>query len=516
MSVRASKNKKMKKTRLLLITFFGVLFSVFAAGFVAMNFGLKHLEKTYIELQLEASKRQAENMAKFISSEIENGVSQDFILEQLQNSIMGTDVEKGFLCMFDKTDAHLVCHPKLNMVGMKLPNTFKFKEINTENEQLTTNYIEQTTGGGGIFKTEDGADIAYLQPIEGTNWVLALHQNKTLIQQAVSTERKMYLIGSILAGIIIAIFATLVSRFISSRYERKIENQNIQLRELNSEIFQQKEEINTQKEQIEEQYTVVNKQKTQITSSITYASRIQHAMLPIKNKINDFFTQNFILYKPRDIVSGDFYWFMNEGSHAVYVAADSTGHGVPGAFMSMLGIAFLNEIVSQKFHQIKSGELTSNLILEYMKQKVITSLKQDDTENKDGMDLALCIIDKNKNEINYSGANNQLVYISNNELIEIKADKMPIGTYYSENKTFTNHKISVKENSSFFMFSDGYVDQFGGEKHSKFMKKRFYNILLSNSNKNMQELKNILEKSFSEWKNNIDQVDDVLVVGFKI
>lgn len=505
----------MKKTRLLLLTFFGVLFSVFAAGFVAMNFGLKHLEKTYIELQLDASKRQAENMTKFIEYELENGATQDSIIRRLQASIMGTNVEKGFLCMFDKTDAHLVCHPNLDMVGMQIPNTFMFEEIETENETLTKDYLQQTSGGGGIFKTNDGADIAYLQPIKGTNWVMALHQNRNLIQQAIDEERKMYLIGSILAGLIIAIFATLVSRFISSRYEQKIEGQNIQLRELNAEIYQQKEEINTQKEQIEEQFVVVNKQKDQITASIKYASRIQQAMLPFKNKIETFFTESFILYKPRDIVSGDFYWFMSEDNYAVYVAADCTGHGVPGAFMSMLGIAFLNEIVAQKFEQIKDGSLTSNQILETMKEKVIASLKQDNTENKDGMDLALCIVDKNKNEISYSGANNQLVYVKNNEIIEIKADKMPIGTYYTDKK-FVEHKLTDINNTTFFMFSDGFADQFGGEKKTKFMKKNMYQLFVDNSKKTLDEINKTLDEKFNEWKKDTEQVDDVLVVGFRV
>ncbi len=505
----------MKKNRLLLVTFIGVLLSVFAAGFVIMKIALKHVEKNYVELQLESSKRQAENMSAYLEKEIADGVPQDTVLMRLQNSIMGTDVEKGYLCMFDKNDAHLVCHPNLQMVGMQVPSTFKFKEIDAENEVLTTDYIEQTTGGGGIFKTNNGADIAYLQPVEGTDWVLALHQNTELIKTAIDAERKIYLLGSILAGFIIALFATLVSRFISSRYEKKIEDQNVELRQLNVEISQQKEEIVTQKEQIEEQYHTVSEQKNQIMASIQYAKRIQHALLPLELEIEDFFTDSFVYFKPRDVVSGDFYWFMSDKDVAVIVAADSTGHGVPGAFMSMLGIAFFNEIVSQNFDEVKAGTLSSNMILEKMKEKIIISLKQEDNSNSDGMDLAMCIVDKKRQQIKFSGANNPLMYIHNNEVVEIKADRMPIGTYYTDKK-FTEHIVNYTENDIFYMFSDGFIDQFGDNNKGKFMKKRFYKLIKDNSQLVLNDIQNIIDIEFNKWKGDLDQIDDVLVIAFKV
>lgn len=506
----------MKKKNLLILTFFGVLISVFAAGFVAMTFALRHLEQTYIELQLEASKRQAENMAAFIENEINAGVNKDTILSRLQKSIMGTDVEKGFLCMFNKKDAHLVCHPNKKMIGMQVPATFKFQEIETQNEELTSEYIKNTKGGGGIFQTDKGADIAYLEPVEGTDWVLALHQNVSLIKKAVAKERKMYLIGSILAGIIIAVFATLISRFISHRYERKIEHQNIELRELNAEISQQKEEISSQKEQIQNQFSIVNSQKEQITASITYASKIQQALLPFKSKIDSFFKENFILFKPRDIVSGDFYWFMADKNFAVYVAADCTGHGVPGAFMSMLGIAFLNEIVAQNFKHIKDKTLSSNIILEKIKDKVISSLKQQNIDNQDGMDMSLCVIDKKNSEMQFSGANNPLIVTENNNLTEIKADRMPIGKYYIPEKKFSQKIIKINKNKTFFMFSDGYIDQFGSNKKGKFLKKRFYNLLKNNSNLSLKEQKDKLNKQLHNWQGKTNQIDDIIVVGFKV
>ncbi|MBN2892977.1 MAG: SpoIIE family protein phosphatase [Bacteroidales bacterium] len=507
-----------KKKTLLILTFFGVLISVFIAGFIAMIFALDHFENTYIELQLETSKRQAENMAHYLEYEIESGVPQDVVLERLQNSIMGTDVEKGFLCMFDKTDVHLVCHPNQQMIGMQLPNTFRFKEVEAANDVLTTDYIMDTKGGGGIFKTDKGADIAYLQPVEGTNWVLALHQNIALVQAAVAKERSMYLFGSILAGLIIAILATFASRFISRKYEVQIEKQNLQLKQKNAEINQQNEEIQSQKEEIQSQYEVVIEQKEQITSSIKYASRIQGALLPMLKSIENYFPESFVLFLPRDIVSGDFYWFAEKENLAIIVSADCTGHGVPGAFMSMLGIAFFNEIVAKKLDFADKKDISSGQILDELRQKVITSLKQEseDLNSKDGMDLAICIIDKDFKEIQFSGANNGLLHVAKDQMDEYKGDRMPIGTYFGNVKEFSTTTIKYNQGDMFYMSSDGFIDQFGEEKNSKYLKRNFYNFISSIKDKNFSEHKILLKEEFENWKGNSVQLDDVLVVGFKM
>lgn len=508
-----------KKNRLLALTFFGILLSVFVAGFIAMTFALKHLETTYIELQLETSKRQAENMAKFIEVELEAGVPQEVVLERLQASVMGTDAEKGFLCMFDKSDAKLVCHPNQKMVGMKLPNTFKFKEIGVANDVLTSDFIRDTKGSGGIFNNEDGsADITYMTPVKGTDWVLSLHQNIKLVQDAVEKERKMFLLGSILVGLLIAILATLSARFISRRYENQIEKQNEELKTKNVEINQQKEEILSQKDEIYSQYDIVTHQKEQITSSIRYASRIQNAALPVYKEIGNYFSDSFIFFMPRDIVSGDFYWFAQKNEIGVFVAADCTGHGVPGAFMSMLGIAFLNEIVNKKLDNLDERKFTSGEILDELREKVITSLKQEDEDSisSDGMDLALCVVNKEIKEIQFSGANNLLVQISDGELTQIKGDRMPISTYYGKNEKFKSIIINYKENDSFYMASDGFIDQFGQDDKGKYLKRNFNAFLKSINDKPFDNQAELLRTEFDNWKGNTAQLDDVIVVGFRV
>ena len=249
-----------------------------------------------------------------------------------------------------------------------------------------------------------------------------------------------------------------------------------------------------------------------ITDSIKYAKRIQDAILPdldyMKQIINDF----FILYKPRDIVSGDYYWATKKGEHLIFAAADCTGHGVPGAFMSMLGITLLDEIVNKK------NIFDSNQILDEMRIAVIKSLKQRGLrgEAQDGMDLSLCSINTKTNIMQYSGAYNPLYMVRNGELLRYKANRMPIGIYYKKTAEFTCHTIQLQKNDIIYLFSDGYLDQFSEKTSEKLMLKNFRKYLLETCNLPLNEQKDYLENKLSEWQGNADQVDDILVFGVKI
>jgi len=249
-----------------------------------------------------------------------------------------------------------------------------------------------------------------------------------------------------------------------------------------------------------------------ITDSIKYAKRIQDAILPdldyLKQIINDF----FILYKPRDIVSGDYYWATKKGEHLIFAAADCTGHGVPGAFMSMLGITLLDEIVNKK------NIFDSNQILDEMRKAVIKSLKQRGIrgEAQDGMDLSLCSINTKTNIMQYSGAYNPLYIIRNDELIRYKANRMPIGIYYKKTAEFTCHTIQLQKNDIIYLFSDGYLDQFSEKTGEKLMLKNFRKYLLETGHLPLNEQKEYLETKLSEWQGKADQVDDILVFGVKI
>ena len=220
---------------------------------------------------------------------------------------------------------------------------------------------------------------------------------------------------------------------------------------------------------------------------------------------------HFLLWRPRDIVSGDFWWMTEKDNKVILAAADCTGHGAPGAFMSMLGVSFLNEIVNK----LKSAE--ANIILNELRNHVKTTLKQTgkQDEAKDGMDIALVIIDYENMTMQYSGAYNPLYLIRKGELIETKADKNPIGIYIKEKDSFTKHEIDLQKGDTIYIFSDGYVDQFGGERMDKFKSKNFKQLLLDNQHLSMEDQKELLNVTIDNWRGKIDQIDDIIVIGVR-
>lgn len=270
--------------------------------------------------------------------------------------------------------------------------------------------------------------------------------------------------------------------------------------------------------QISAQNVELTRQKKEITDSIHYAQRIQNAVLPSLKNIEKRLPEYFILLKPRDIVSGDFYWVSDTSMKMIIVAADCTGHGVPGAFMSMLGITFLNKIVNE------DKIIEANLILKELREDVIQSLKQTgrEGEQKDGMDMALCVIDCDNMMMEFAGAQNSLYLIRGNELLETKADRMPVA-FYEQMSDFTSHKIPLKPGDCFYMYSDGYADQFGGPNGKKLKYKGLKELLISVKEKPMSEQKELLDKAIMDWANGPDkngrkyeQVDDILIVGIRV
>ena len=265
-------------------------------------------------------------------------------------------------------------------------------------------------------------------------------------------------------------------------------------------------------EELAKKNTLITEQKKEITDSIQYASRIQSALLPPGDYIDTLIPERFIIYFPRDIVSGDYYWITEKNGKVICVTADCTGHGVPGAFMSMLGIAFLTHILSDRV------EFHTDEILNDLRTHVIDSLHQTgkEGESQDGMDIALYIIDLEQMKLEYSGANISLYLFRDNELTEYKSDKMPIGIHVKSNIPFSRHNIDICKNDMLYTHTDGYPDQFGGPFQKKFMVRNFKNVLTEIHTKTMEEQKETLINVFTEWKGNFAQVDDVLVVGVRI
>ncbi|MBI3503017.1 MAG: SpoIIE family protein phosphatase [Bacteroidetes bacterium] len=276
------------------------------------------------------------------------------------------------------------------------------------------------------------------------------------------------------------------------------------IRERTAEIVKQKEEI---------EYKNRN-----ITDSINYAKRIQDAILPHYELMRSKFPESFILYRPKDIVAGDFYWFAEKEGKFIVAACDCTGHGVPGAFMSLIGYSLLNEVLLEKHFASPANALDA------MKRGIIKSLGQtgQEGEQKDGMDMSLVSLEvsleenKMKQKLVYAGANNPLYLVRKGELIELNADKMPIGIYLGQDRPFVDKEITLEAGDTFYMFSDGYADQFGGKDGKKFTKKRFKDTLRSLEHTPMSRQKVLLENTMDEWLGENQQIDDVLVVGIRI
>jgi len=376
-----------------------------------------------------------------------------------------------------------------------------------------------------------------------------IHRLELIKKEQNLNNQKILTVFSLISLIIFIFLASMFYR----QYKGKKTAYN-RLEEQNEEINIQKEEIETQRDLVIEQKEKLETIHSELTSSIRYAQRIQTAVLPTNEQMNLLFENNFVLYKPRDIVSGDFYWTtqittMEHAPLLIVAVADCTGHGVPGAFMSILGISLLDEIVR------KEQITTPNVILNKLRENIISSLQQKNiADNKqlsdnvyDGMDIAICVINYEKMELQFAGANSPLYIVSSNQsavgsqqsavsngtedcglktedcglktedcgLIELKGDKMPIGMY-TVMKPFNNHIIKVNKGDLIYLFSDGFADQFGGPKGRKFLHSQLKDMLLKNAHLSINEQKEILETTYNNWRGNLSQVDDIIILGIKV
>ncbi len=350
-------------------------------------------------------------------------------------------------------------------------------------------------------------------------------------------KQAIYFVISVSIFFAIVFLLILVGLIITRRANRKLAFQKKEIENINEELVVKQEEIQSQRDAIVVKNEQLNELYTDITESINYASRIQSAILPLDEQMMKSIPEHFILFKPRDVVSGDFYWFTESESRTlqeektdfegkktmvngfsntkiILAVVDCTGHGVPGAFMTMIANDLLTDIVVEK--KINEPEK----ILNELHVGVRRILKQGESDNRDGMDIALISIDKINNTVRFAGAKNPLIYIQNKELFHIKGDKMPVGGEQTEKeRIFTGYDIPINSSKTlFYLFSDGYQDQFGGEYNKKFMVANLKNLLLEIHQKPMEEQKKILNESIENWisKGNERQIDDILLIGLKL
>lgn len=285
-------------------------------------------------------------------------------------------------------------------------------------------------------------------------------------------------------------------------------------RVLEQKVIERTEQVVKQKEEIESKSAELETLYNHVTDSIRYAKRIQEAILPPESMVRKLLPGSFILYKPKDIVSGDFYWLDEKEGVIFFAAVDCTGHGVPGAFMSIVGYNLLKELITLP------GPHTPASLMDGMKRGVSATLHHGQSEGsnaKDGMDMSMCSINYKKMELNFAGAFNPLYIIRGGELIQYKADKFPVGLQVgTENQQYTNHTIQLQKGDSIYVFSDGYADQFGGPKGKKFMASHFRELLIKSSELDINKQKDFLNSTIEDWRGVLEQVDDILIIGVKV
>ena len=459
------------------------------------NIGRKNelIENLETLRKTEAEKRHKEEELKYQEEEIKR--------KQLEVELLAKDKQVSILTIKAK---------EAEILKSELLANEKRKEIEQLNQQKVINELSIKNKENELIQKNIEAENKQKQ-IQG------LEVEKTLSEE--NRKQQAFIQKMILSGLVmLAVF--LFFLFVNLRKTRKA----------NKIIALQKTEVEKQKEVVDIQNHLIKEKQTEIIESITYAKRLQEAILPPFAFIDSNIKNNFILYKPKDIVAGDFYWAEIKDDKFFIAAADSTGHGVPGAMVSVVCSNALNRTVNE------FGITDTGKILDKTRELVLETFAKGNSEVKDGMDISLLCIDKSNNKVYWSGANNPLWYVKSSvtssavekstdtgldsarpdiQLIEIKADKQPIGKT-EITKPFITHEIASQDGMQFYLFTDGFADQFGGPKGKKFMYKQLENLLISISHESMEIQKQKLEAVFENWKGDLEQVDDVCMIGVRV
>ncbi|CAG0965877.1 MAG: tetratricopeptide repeat protein [Bacteroidetes bacterium] len=419
-----------------------------------------------------------------------SGIAHAYLrLEKFKESITfaskSLQIAKEHEIIYEEVNASRTLYQAYKKQG-KIKEAMKMLELSTrlKEQQLEKNNLDELLKLQFKYDFEKKTHADSIKTSEAIKVTEARLQTQRE-QLAKERTQRIMLYGSIL-------FLLVFAGFIYNRFKISQQQQNT---------------IQLQKNHLESQHKIVEQKNREITDSINYAKRIQTAILPPQKTVLEYLKNSFILYLPKDIVAGDFYWIEPTQNSILFAVADCTGHGVPGAMVSVICHNALNRAV-REYRLTKPGR-----ILDKTREIIIQEFEKSDDEVKDGMDIALCAI--SNNELLYAGANNPLWIIRNNELIEICADKQPIGKF-DKLQPYHTHVVQLQKDDTLYIFSDGFADQFGGKKGKKFKTPKLRELLLSVQDKSIPQQKEILIQTLENWKGNIEQVDDICVIGIKI
>jgi serine phosphatase RsbU (regulator of sigma subunit) len=486
------------------------------------------MEDKIAEREMEDKKFQLEKEERDLQLRLKEEEVSDLAIRQLMLQKDRIEQEKELL--MNEKDLQLLEQQRLQQDMVITQQNYEAERQDRENRALEQEKL--------FAEQQSELDAQKLRDTERENQLLEKQQRLDQLELERQAATKKAFIGISAGGLLIAVI--ILSLLISTRRKKKllaatkieIEDKNVDLEQKNEEISTQMDEIEAQRNLVFEQKEAIELYSDEVMKSIEYAKRIQASILPERAAMKENVADSFVLFRPRDVVSGDFFWYAKVEEKLVFAVADSTGHGVPGAFMSMMGTSLLKEVV-QKEYITHPG-----VILRRMRKEIINNMGQKGIsgEQRDGYDMAIICIDYEEKKLDYAGAYNSLYLIRSKDhpapdldeleekdpvskdgfvLYEIAADKMPIAHYDRMDK-FTNKEISVFEGDQFYMFTDGYADQFGGPKGKKFMYKPFKQLLLSNAKHPMETQHKVLNETISEWMGISPQIDDICVMGVKI
>lgn len=416
------------------------------------------------------------------------GVSGGSLLLLLLRDKLGINI---YYCMF------------ILVAGISVQNAYMWSVMDLSHfEEHTFAYMVLFIGAGMLVLWEARLSLLLIAITVTSNIIFYTLNSELTLREFVINGGLMTLTVLVFSLFLIRSRYKLTYNEIKSRLA--LEQSKIRLEEQNMQLLDQKVEIEQQNRELEGK-------NREITDSITYARNIQLASVPTEERFTSCFKDSFVLYLPKDIVSGDFYWVYQQGQIVYYVTADCTGHGVPGGFMTMLGLSFLQEIIT-----VRSIDNPAE-VLDLLRDKIIHALNQNGTpgESKDGMDITVCRLDKTTLELTYASANNSVYLVRNSEMTKHVADRQPCG-FYHHSVPFTKQVIQLQPGDCVYTLTDGYADQFGGPRGKKFRYKQLEEMLLQNHTLSFSQQSEKLKEALFNWQGTNEQVDDILVIGITV